>query len=113
MNGAARTALSWLVVAVSSGAPGAPGAPARSPAPQTRFAISFPAARSAAPLDGRLLLMISSDSTAEPRFQISDGPNTQLIFGIDVNVCQAGHGVAERRRSSTATRRSGARTATS
>ena len=50
-----------------------------------RFAISFPAARSAEPLDGRVLLMLSSDSSAEPRFQISDGANTQLIFGIDVN----------------------------
>jgi hypothetical protein len=50
-----------------------------------RFAVSFPRARSAAPLDGRVLLMISSDSTAEPRFQINDGPNTQLIFGIDVD----------------------------
>jgi hypothetical protein len=50
-----------------------------------RFAVSFPAARSATPLDGRLLLMLSADSTAEPRFQINDGPNTQLIFGIDVD----------------------------
>ncbi len=87
MNGAASAVVSWLVVAVSSGAP---GAPARPPAPQTRFAISFPPARSAAPLDGRLLLMISADSTAEPRFQISDGPNTQLIFGIDVDGLKAG-----------------------
>jgi hypothetical protein len=87
MNGAALTILFWLGVAVSSGAP---GAPAQAPASQTRFAISFPAARSAAPLDGRLLLMISSDSTAEPRFQINDGPNTQLIFGIDVDGLKAG-----------------------
>jgi hypothetical protein len=49
-----------------------------------RFALAFPAARSAAPLDGRLLLMLSADSTAEPRFQINDGPNTQVVFGIDV-----------------------------
>jgi hypothetical protein len=31
-----------------------------------------------------MLLMLSVDSTAEPRFQINDGYNTQLIFGIDV-----------------------------
>ena len=49
-----------------------------------RFAISFPRERSAAALDGRVLLLLSSDSTAEPRFQISDAPNTQLVFGIDV-----------------------------
>jgi len=51
----------------------------------TRFAISFPAERSARPLDGRILLMISSNPEGEPRYQISAGPNTQLIFGIDVN----------------------------
>ncbi len=50
-----------------------------------RFAISFPAEHSPTPLDGRLLLMVSTDSSAEPRFQINDGPNTQLIFGIDVD----------------------------
>ncbi|MCH7876247.1 MAG: hypothetical protein IH965_13225 [Gemmatimonadetes bacterium] len=49
-----------------------------------RFAISFPTERSQAPQNGRLLLMISSDSSAEPRLQISDGPGTQLVFGIDV-----------------------------
>ena len=32
-----------------------------------RFAISFPAARSAQPLDGRVLLFISNDGKAEPR----------------------------------------------
>lgn len=49
-----------------------------------RFAVSVSAERSSAPLDGRLLLMISSDPSKEPRFQIVDGPDTQLAFGIDV-----------------------------
>jgi hypothetical protein len=49
-----------------------------------RIAVSFPATRSATPLDGRLLLLISTDPSAEPRFQINDGPSTQLVFGIDV-----------------------------
>src|SRR3989475_10592985 len=35
-------------------------------------------------------LMLSTDTTAEPRFQISDGPNTQLIFGIDVDALRPG-----------------------
>ncbi len=48
-----------------------------------RFSVSFPRERSATPLDGRLLLMLSTDSSAEPRLQIADGPETQLIFGID------------------------------
>src|SRR5687768_11117585 len=35
-------------------------------------------------LDGRLLLLISKDASAEPRLQINDGPSTQQAFGIDV-----------------------------
>jgi hypothetical protein len=50
-----------------------------------RFAISFPAGRSAGTLDGRLLVMLSTDSTQEPRFQITDGPATQLVFGVDAD----------------------------
>jgi len=49
-----------------------------------RFAITYPASLAAGPLDGRLLLMISTDDGAEPRFQIRDDPSTQQIFGIDV-----------------------------
>ena len=36
-------------------------------------------------LDGRLLLMLSTDDSDEPRFQINDGLNTQIIFGVNVN----------------------------
>jgi Putative esterase len=53
--------------------------------PGARFEISFPRSRSAEPLDGRLLVLISNDSTAEPRFQFSDGLGTQLAFGLDVD----------------------------
>ena len=56
---------------------------------QSRFAVSFPATRSAAPLDGRLLLLLSANSEAEPRFQIGDGPTTQLVFGIDEQTMEA------------------------
>ncbi len=55
------------------------------PAPGVRVSVSFPATRSTEPLDGRLLLLVSTDSTREPRFQISDGPTTQLVFGQDVD----------------------------
>ena len=34
--------------------------------------------------DGRLLLMISNNNRDEPRFQINDSHNTQMIFGVDV-----------------------------
>jgi len=52
---------------------------------QLRFGIGFPAERSRTPLDGRLLLLISTDDKAEPRFQITAGADTQLVFGIDVD----------------------------
>jgi hypothetical protein len=38
-----------------------------------------------APVDGRLLLLLSTDGSAEPRFQIEPGPKTQQVFGIDVD----------------------------
>ncbi len=66
------------------------GAALERPVAGPRFAISFPASRSAAPLDGRLLLLLSTDSTAEPRFQISDGPSTQLVFGADIDGLRPG-----------------------
>ena len=55
-----------------------------------RFGISFTEERCKEPLDGRMLLMISKDPNREPRFQISDSPNTQQIFGIDVNGLKPG-----------------------
>jgi len=48
------------------------------------FKISFPKERSASAIDGRLLLVLSTDSSAEPRMQINDTPGTQMIFGVDV-----------------------------
>ncbi len=41
-------------------------------------------------LDGRVLLLISSDNLKEPRFQINDAPNTQMVFGKDVENWQPG-----------------------
>lgn len=49
-----------------------------------KFSITFTKEMSDQAQDGRLLLMLSSNDKAEPRFQISDGLNTQLVFGIDV-----------------------------
>ncbi len=48
------------------------------------FTVTLPAARAEKPLDGRLLLLLSTDASAEPRFQITDGPKTQIVFGMDV-----------------------------
>lgn len=51
---------------------------------QPRVTVTLPATRASAPEQGRLLLLVSTDSTREPRFQIADGPATQLVFGVDV-----------------------------
>ena len=48
------------------------------------FRIRFPSSQSRAPLDGRLLLLLSADPSQEPRFQINEGADTQLVFGRDV-----------------------------
>jgi hypothetical protein len=50
-----------------------------------QFAITLPEDDALEPLDGRLLLLVSDNDNAEPRFQLSDGPNTQMVFGIDVD----------------------------
>ena len=49
-----------------------------------RFEVSVPASAGSQPLDGRVLLMLSTDPSGEPRFQISDGVKTQQVFGVDV-----------------------------
>jgi hypothetical protein len=60
-------------------------APGKARPPKLKFAVSFPASMSKAPVDGRVLLLISNDGSAEPRLQISDSAKTQLIYGIDVD----------------------------
>src|SRR5688572_9365065 len=49
-----------------------------------RFAVTFPASSSSAPLDGRILLLVSTDNSKEPRFQINEDLNTHQVFGVDV-----------------------------
>ena len=57
-----------------------------------RFAISFPSARSAQPLDGRVLLFISDDGRTEPRTQTDQyrANTTRPIFGVDVDALRPG-----------------------
>ncbi len=57
------------------------------------FNVSFPAQRSATPLDGRLLLILSSDPSAEPRLQVDNTPKSQMLFGMDVDTLAPGHSV--------------------
>ena len=50
-----------------------------------KFAVSFSAERGNVALDGRVLLLLSTDPSAEPRMQINNSPRTQLLFGMDVD----------------------------
>ena len=52
---------------------------------QLKFEISFPASLDKGPIDGRLLLLISTNTEGEPRNQINEDLNTQQVFGIDVD----------------------------
>ena len=49
------------------------------------FSVSFPKEVSAQPLDGRLLLILSTDPSDEPRNQIDDSPRSQIVFGLTVD----------------------------
>ena len=50
-----------------------------------RFAITFPTAKGTTPIDGRLLVLISADTSGEPRTKVSDNVSTAQVFGIDVD----------------------------
>jgi hypothetical protein len=52
--------------------------------------VAFPAARSAQPLDGRLLLLLSNDPSDEPRMQIDDSPRSQIVLGTTVDAWKPG-----------------------
>jgi hypothetical protein len=49
------------------------------------FSVSFSKEVSAQPLDGRLLLVLSTDPSNEPRNQIDDTPRSQIVFGLTVD----------------------------
>jgi hypothetical protein len=56
-----------------------------------KIAVSFGPELSREPLDGRLLLLLSTDDSAEPRSQISDTSlKSQQVFGIDVEGMKPG-----------------------
>ncbi|HEU4435396.1 MAG TPA: hypothetical protein VFR51_18570 [Pyrinomonadaceae bacterium] len=62
----------------------------KTPFERVRFEISFPATASKEALDGRLLLLISTNDKDEPRFQISEDLTTQQVFGVNVDGWKAG-----------------------
>src|SRR5215216_1682342 len=55
-----------------------------------RFEISYPESASKDALDGRLLLLISTNNEGEPRLQISEDLTTHQVFGVDVDGWKAG-----------------------
>ena len=61
--------------------------------PAAQITVSFPASVSAKPLDGRVLLLLSTDPSAEPRMQIDDSPRSQMVFGTTVDGLAPGQAV--------------------
>ncbi|HMI50326.1 MAG TPA: alpha/beta hydrolase-fold protein [Candidatus Saccharimonadales bacterium] len=57
-------------------------------APGPQFSVRFAPSRSAAALDGRVFILLSTNPDAEPRMQINGSVNSQLIFGLDVDAWQ-------------------------
>ncbi len=81
-----RSVFAWLVLACAlSGAAAAAG-------PGPSFAISFPAAKNAVPLDGRIILLLSTDGASEPRTQAdADEPlKSPYLFGLTVDGLKPG-----------------------
>jgi len=52
---------------------------------QKVFTVSYSAELGTEGFDGRLLILMTKDSTAEPRFQINDSDQTGIVFGVNVN----------------------------
>jgi hypothetical protein len=79
------------VLAIGSSACGA----AESPGGGTSFSVSFPGELSSAPLDGRVILLLSHDLTREPRTHVdADEPlDAPYIFGLNVDGMAPGHAV--------------------
>ncbi|MGH9879907.1 MAG: hypothetical protein ACRD6N_00625, partial [Pyrinomonadaceae bacterium] len=57
------------------------------------FAVSFPESSTKESLDGRVLLLVSTDNSKEPRFQISEDPTTQQVLGVDIDKLKPGQEV--------------------
>jgi hypothetical protein len=62
-------------------------------AAQQPIAVSFPASLSQTPIDGRVLFLLSTNDSPEPRMQIDDTPRTQMVFGVTVDGLKPGEPV--------------------
>jgi hypothetical protein len=63
-------------------------------APEFKISVTLADSLSVESIDGRLLLMLSNNAEAEPRFQINNGFNTQLIFGKNVESWKSGEAIS-------------------
>jgi hypothetical protein len=59
-----------------------------------QITVSFPASVSSKALDGRVLLLLSTDPSAEPRMQINDSMQSQIVFGTTVDGLAPGRPVS-------------------
>jgi hypothetical protein len=77
------------MLAIASSVCGAADAPAAG----TTFSVSFPASASGAPLDGRLILLLSHDTTREPRKHVAANEplDAPYMFGLNVEGMAPGH----------------------
>jgi len=55
------------------------------PARALTIGVSFGASLAAEPVDGRVLLLVSTDDETEPRFQVRAGFRAIQVFGVDVD----------------------------
>lgn len=60
------------------------------PVAAASFHVTFPAARSAASLDGRLLVLLTPNGDSEPRFQVAPGTKAIQVVGLDVEAWTPG-----------------------
>jgi hypothetical protein len=86
VSGAGAFVVSSIVLFAAIGPQEAPKLSAPAPAAVSggSFTVTFPAARSATPLDGRLLLLLATDDKSEPREQVRPDSKCAQLFGIDV-----------------------------
>jgi hypothetical protein len=89
---AGRRAVRVTAALISAGAMASAAACLSGPAASAglHVAISYPATAGSTALDGRMLLLLSTDDKQEPRFQIGDNDRTQQVFGADIEGLQPG-----------------------
>ncbi len=61
---------------------------------RTTFSVTIADSLQAGIADGRLLLLLSTDPAQEPRFQLVDGPGSQLAFGRNLENWQPGQAIS-------------------